>query len=297
MAKDLNVDQGTIRSRMKKLQESHVLRGWYLGVSPGVSGRDVIHEWLVGESPSRKADLTRRLLSLDDVERVCNYLGPRVSLVLLSQSGTDPDLSLERLAAATGLRGALRRQAFIPVPPRRLKKTDAAIVESLRADPWKPYSSVAKELRLSSKTVKRRVTQLADSGAIYMLPIIDLKALDGITPMELVVEYCSTQSREAVNRAVLLRIKENLIFSDVSGPHGYFALAVPNVSQVEQIAEWVGQQKGVREVHSGALQEVALNRKHYEPSPSTASIEREHVLASERTESGREEPETAEAPR
>ena len=177
-----------------------------------------------------------------------------------------------------------------------MKKTDAAILQSLQADPWKPYSSVAKELGLSARTVKRRVERLADSGAIYMLPIIDLRALQGIIPMELVVGYSAKESKATVNRAVLSHIQENLVFSDVSGPQGYFALAVPNISHVEQIAEWVRQQKGVRDVHAEALQEVVLNGKRYERSVSTAGTKVERARSMKRTESGREEPATAQAP-
>lgn len=285
MGKDLKVDQGTIRSRIKKLQESRVLRGWYLAVSPAISGKDVIHAWLTVKAESRKDDIVRKLLSVEDVERVCDYFGPRVSLVLLNERQMDPNLALDRLASATGLRRAMRMQAFIHVPPRALKESDAAIIESLRIDPWKPYSTIAKELRLSARTVKRRVTHLADSGAISMLPVIDLKALHGIIPMELVVDYSSRESRAAANGAILSRIKENLVFSDVSGGHGYFALFVPNISHVEQIAEWVRRQNGVRDVHADALQEVVLNPKHYQ-----------HEVTPEIARDGRGEPTTVETP-
>jgi hypothetical protein len=96
-----------------------------------------------------------------------------------------------------------------------------------------------------------------------MLPIVDLKALQGIIPMDLVVDYVSRESRAKVNELITSHVKENLVFSDCVGPRGYFALAVPNVSQVEHIARWVMQQSGVKEVHSAAIQEVVLNPKYH----------------------------------
>jgi len=268
MAKDLGVDQATVRTRIEKLQKSHVLVGWYLATSPAVSGHDVTYAWLKAEPPLRKYDITRRLLSIESVERVCDYFGTRMSFVLLTEHGSDSSIAFKRLAAAAGLSQTMRRGTFMMVTPRGLKATDAAIIESLRGDPWKPYSNVAKELGVSAKTVNRRVAQLADSGAIYLLPIIDLKALHGVIPLELVVDYSSGDSKVMVNRAVMSRVKDSLIFSDVSGPGGYFALAVHNISEVEQIAEWVKRQKGVRAVRAEALQDVTLNPKHYERSPS-----------------------------
>jgi DNA-binding Lrp family transcriptional regulator len=264
MAKDLGVDQGTIRSRIKNFQEQRVLRGWYLGTSPGITGQSVIYAWLRVEPESSKEDVIEKLLSVEDVERVCNYLGPKVSLVLLHKNVPNADAALERLESLAGLGRSVHQQAAIRVPPQKIKPTDAALIGVLRRDPWMPDSVVAKEVGISAKTVKRRVTRLTEDGAISMLPIIDLKALQGIIPTELVVDYDSPESRPKVNGLIVSRVKENLIFSNYTGPYGYFALAVPNISQVELVTRWVRRLEGVRDVHSDALQDVILNRKHYE---------------------------------
>jgi DNA-binding Lrp family transcriptional regulator len=275
MAKDMGVDQGTIRNRIKGFHEQRVLKGWYLGVSPGLTGQGVIYAWLNVEPESSKDDVIEGLSSVEDVERICNYFGPRLGLVLFYRSETDPDVALRRLAPIIGLDKPLHRQAAIRVPTYELKETDTAIIDVLRKDPWRPYPAVAKEIGVSAKTVKRRATRLAEDGAIHMLPIVDLKALQGIIPMELVVDYSSRESRAAVNGLIMSRVKDNLVFSDNSGPFGYFALVVPNISQVEQITRWVKQQKSVREVHSDALQDVVLNRRHYEPWRRLVKLESE----------------------
>jgi DNA-binding Lrp family transcriptional regulator len=280
MAKDLGVDQGTIRARTKKLQEQRVLKGWYLGVSPSVTAHDIVYAWLIVEPGSSKDDVIGRLLTSEEVERVFNYLGPKLSLVVLCKSGTSPELALQNLAREAGLGNAIHEQACVRVPGHELSRTDVEIVEILRGDPWKSYSDVATLLRLSAKTVKRRVTNLAEAGVIYMIPIIDLKALQGIVPMELLVEYTSAESKAGVNTAVMSRVKENLVFSDTSAPFGYFALAVPNVVHVEQIAEWVRKQSGVKDVRSEALIDVVLNRNYYERTPRffRPELEGERVL-------------------
>jgi DNA-binding Lrp family transcriptional regulator len=264
MAKELQVDQATIRKRIRKFQEQGILKGWYLGVSPGLSGHAVANAWFSVGSESRKGDLIEKLLSFPALERVCNYLGPRVSFVLLCKRGASPDAELKRLAGLVGPGMELHKQGVIQVPIRQITQTDMSILGSLRADPWKSYPAVARELGLSAKTVKRRVARLTEDGAIYMLPIIDLKALQGVIPVELVVDYVSPESRAAVNERVSSQIREGLVFSDSSGPYGYFALVVPNVSHVEQIAKWVRQQEGVSEVHGSVLLDVVLNPNHYE---------------------------------
>ena len=105
---------------------------------------------------------------------------------------------------------------------------------------------------------------MSEQGAIYMLPVVDLKALEGIIPAELVVEYSSPKSKGIPNEQIASHIGHNLVFSDTSGPHGYFALLVGNLSQLEQIAEWSKRVDGVRGARVAALQEVILSPKYYQ---------------------------------
>jgi DNA-binding Lrp family transcriptional regulator len=273
MAKDLGVDQGTVRGRIRKFQEGRILRGWYLGLSPSLTGEDVIYAWLTAESENQKDRLAESLASQPGVERVCSYLGPKLSLILFHTSGSSPDEELRKVASAIGPENVLHMQAVVHLPRYELKMTDASIIDVLRRDPWQPYESVARELGLSSKTVKRRVSRLAEDGMIYMLPVLDLKALHGVIPMELVVEYTSAEAKVRVNESITGHVKENLVFSDTAGPVGYFAVAVPTLVQVEEIAKWSRQLKGVKNVHSGAILDVALSRNYYE-RPSRLMVQK-----------------------
>ena len=264
MAKDLGVDQGTVRKRMKKFQEQRVLKGWYLGVNPGLIGQDVFYAWFEIENEFDKDEAIERLLSLPSLERTCNYLGSKLKMILLCDKGTETEKMVDQLARLAGAQATLRHHAFLEGPALHPTKTDLAIIGNLQADPWKPYSTVAKELGLSAKTVKRRVEKLSEDGGVYMLPIIDLKALHGIIAVDLIVDYVSKESRPKVNERVASYVKEELMFSGRFGPIGYFSLMVQNVSKVEQITKWVKRQPGVREAQADVLQEVVLNRNHFE---------------------------------
>lgn len=264
IAKDLGVDQGTVRTRMRRFQEQRVLRGWYLGVSPGLRGRDLGNAWLRVEEDSDKSRVVNALLTSPDVERVCNYLGPRLSLLFLVEKGIGPGSSLGKLMPMAGPGVTLTREGIIPVPDYELKETDSSIIGSLGQDPWKPYSRVAEEVGISTRTLARRISKLSEAGAIYMLPDIDLKAIQGLIPIELGVEYDSPGSRAGVNRLIVSHIGPELVFSDNSGPFGYFALAVPNLSRMDELARWVSQLEGVQGARVDALQDVILNRSHYE---------------------------------
>jgi len=282
IAKELGVDQGTVRKRIRAFQEQRVLKGWYLGISPGLTGHDVVYAWLSVENEDSKSRIIGKLLRETEVERVCNYLGPKLSLVLFCKKGAEPD-TLRRLEGRVGPGVTLHMQGRGNVPIYRPRTTELAIIGSLQRDPWRQFSVVAKEIGASSRTVKRVVSRLSDGGLTYMLPIIDLKALQGIVPVEVVVEYASPELKAEANSRILPYVKEGLVFSDIRGPFGYFAIVVTNVSQVEQITRWVRQQNGVGDVHSEVLQDVMLNQNHYGRQEILARPE----ITTRRTKAGR----------
>ena len=273
IAKDLGVDQGTIRSRMKKLQEQRVLRGWYLGISPAVTGQSVVNAWFEVEGGREKAALIEELLSVAGVERVCSYLGPRISLVLLHRDEKDLETCIGRISKLARRSRLFHAQGAAPRNHQSLTQTDEAIIGSLQEDPWKPYSVVARELGISARTVKRRVTRLSEAGAIYMLPDVDLKVLQGIIPVELVVSYGEDGRRAEVNAWIASKIRDDLVFSRISDWHAYFALMVPNVSAVEELESSVRKLDGVSEAHTAVVQDVVLNPYCYRAKPSTAGRE------------------------
>jgi DNA-binding Lrp family transcriptional regulator len=50
IARSLNVDQGTVRKRIKKLKEDGLIKGWHLEVNPRLFGRKL--ECLMIDVPS-----------------------------------------------------------------------------------------------------------------------------------------------------------------------------------------------------------------------------------------------------
>ncbi len=72
----------------------------------------------------------------------------------------------------------------------------------VRRDPWKAYSTLADELGLSARAAKRRVEKLSEEGEVYMLPIVDYRVLQGIVPVDLIVDYASRELKPAVSQRI-----------------------------------------------------------------------------------------------
>jgi DNA-binding Lrp family transcriptional regulator len=282
MARNLRVDQGTVRSRMKKLQQAGTLKGWYLGLSPALTGESVANVWLDLEPGTDKRRVIDELLAVPGVERVCGYLGRKISLALLYRKQRDLDVALRRIAKSSGSGGLHHAPGGPQARSPEISESDAAIIVSLLEDPWKPYAAVAKQLGFSAKTVKRRATRLFESGAIYVVPDLDLKTLQGIIPAELVISFGSDSPRADALGALASRLREEIVFSQASGSRAYFALAVPNVSMVEAIGEYARRQEGVVAAETQVLQEVDLSPSHYKSTRLAVGLDADGMPTLER---------------
>ncbi len=61
-------------------------------------------------------------------------------------------------------------EGWFPTNRMKLKEIGWKIIKALRYDPRRNLSEVAQELRVSSRTVKRRLTLMIEANAFFMVP-------------------------------------------------------------------------------------------------------------------------------
>src|SRR5207247_5916049 len=63
----------------------------------------------------------------------------------------------------------------------RMTGLDWEIVRLLLRDAERKLDEIAKQLRVSTRTVKRRVNMMMEDAAIFAMPIVDLRRTEGIS--------------------------------------------------------------------------------------------------------------------
>src|SRR5207249_11966930 len=63
----------------------------------------------------------------------------------------------------------------------RMTGLDWEIVRLLLRDAERKLDEIAKQLNVSTRTVKRRVNMMMDEAAIFAMPIVDLRRTEGIS--------------------------------------------------------------------------------------------------------------------
>lgn len=86
-----------------------------------------------------------------------------------------------------------------PFKRKQLSDTDWRILERLQQDVSEPYSTMAIALKVSARTVRRRVEKMAADGAIAAIVSTDIRAIKNDIFAYVMAEYEEPEARTIVN--------------------------------------------------------------------------------------------------
>ena len=240
MARDLQVDEDTIRNRIRKMELRGLIRGWKLGLNPTLFGYQAEFVWVDVNPPSTKEEVLRATAKIPNVIGIQNYFDEVIGVSLAYRSRELLDREITKLRQVASSHGTLTAKTpFIPCR-MKLKDRDWRVVKSLREDPRKSYGEVAKELGVSRKTVKRRAEKMIRERALWALPELDLKNLEGGVLASLSVHYPPERKGE-LDRQIHEQYGKFLLYAQSTLPErGWFLFIVPNLAVAKEIQAFAG---------------------------------------------------------
>lgn len=250
----LGVSEGTVRNRAGKLVSSGFLRGWAVHPNPGLLGL-TMHAVIfhVGRVPKKKA--VEELLLVEGTLLVVNWYGASVGVVFIYDSKKALARKVELITRI--IEGSVTASSDIPYPPTqaRLSLLDWRIIESLQQGIGRPYRVIGKELGVSGRTVRRRVTRMANERALFLLPSGDDAKLEDKVRADLWVKWEDGRPRSE-SQSQLLRLAEDYdFFTGLWKELTVMNMLVPNVSTGRELADSISALAGVSEVGLELVQE------------------------------------------
>ncbi|HKZ98355.1 MAG TPA: AsnC family transcriptional regulator [Thermoplasmata archaeon] len=248
VAAELDVDEETVRNRVRRMNDVRFLRGWQLVLNPALLGREAaIVELRIDDSES-KPEVISRLKLIEGVMLIDDFYGKELAVLTLCENSSSLERQVRLFASLCG--GATPVWWKLGFPPCELipTRTDWRIMQALRKDGRGRLSDVARGLGLSTRTVKRRVTQLVDGNAFYLDPILDLGNVGGVRCRFWVTTEASW--KQAVDKTILSGLPR--IVSTHTAPQEYslFVAHLSNLPEVQGRVLWMKQLAGVRDVRS-----------------------------------------------
>lgn len=236
LAKHLKVDENTVKNRIEKLYESNFLKGWWVAINPNLVNQRMAQIWFDVKDPTSKEEVIKKISLLPGIAVIKNLFGSWLSLILYH----DGEQALKKTRELMSMIALSQEMISVDEPfPHcsvNLSVDDLKIIRAFQKDPLKSYVQVAKELSLSPRTIKRRISKLSDEEALYLVAEMKPKFVKGGITSGLLVFYSNPELRARANDGLLSYIGDRLLFANLDDTqHGYFAIMITNIAQANEI--------------------------------------------------------------
>jgi len=254
IAKKLRVDEETVRNRLRRMKQEGYLQGWRLIPNPALIGRRAAFLLIGFEDSNTKEKAIDKLLHTDGVVVVAKFYDKTVIVTLFHENGQAQIAhEIQRTISAINGNPLTSWNASFPENLQKLEPLDWEILQRLMSDPERRLPELARELRISSRTAKRRINKMMASYAFFLIPIVNLRKIGGV-PCQFIVECAEAKKREA-DKAIVAKFDE-MTFRDIASPtHSVFGVTCTNIAEGEEIAKWIKTQPGVSTVWLNIVEE------------------------------------------
>jgi DNA-binding Lrp family transcriptional regulator len=256
LGKKLGVDEETVRVRLKRISESGFLQGWQLIINPHVIGLELASVIVdVNDPATSKERVVSQLKLIDGVIFIFNFFETSLRVAFYYQDEYD---MMRRAILIQSICGSEAIQVIKHLSPKcemKLRRTDWEILKTLRKDPRRNLTSISRELKLSTRTVTRRLGLLIENNTLYQMPIGNLKKSSGLI-FYILILFEDSQNKKKIDEFLPETIPQ-LVFLDTNFQN-YTAISIlcKNFSESEQIIELVKEMGGVQSLSFWVLKEI-----------------------------------------
>ena len=244
IAAKLGIDEETVRNRVKHLRDRGFLLGYRLVPNPGLLGRKFASFRIEFKDRESKQAAIPLLSKIEGVMNIGSTYDKSVLVTIFASQGQD----FSKMLGGLGVEGEISSVPGLDLRATSFHMTrlDWEIVSLLLRDAERKLDEIAEQLRVSTRTVKRRLNMMMKENAIFTMPIVDLRKTEGISYQLRVVSDQGKKSE--LERSVAAKIGDVIFRASDSQNGSVFGFTGANVAQGNDILEWVRQQPGVRSV-------------------------------------------------
>ncbi len=256
IARRLEVDEDTVRLRVKRAIERGFLPTWRLMVNPRLLDFEAASLELEVDAEERKPGVISQLELVDGVTRILDYRGKGLHVTLYSE-----DESLARkirlIESICGSPKSTMWMSRFPRPDIRMKKIDWRIVTDMKDDARKDLQDVAKSLGVSTRTVQRRLATMTEGKAVYLGGAPNVETLGGL--LCCFVVFCpDRQRKKEVDNEIRSKFGR-LGLSDMSPvEHSIFGIPCQNLAEADRAFDSLRSVDGVKKADMHIMKQVIL---------------------------------------
>jgi DNA-binding Lrp family transcriptional regulator len=244
IAKRVGIDEETVRKRIKRQEKLGAIQGWRAVIHPNLVGCVDAYIDLEVSNAERKEEVVSQLKLIDGIIAITNFEGKGIFVMFYTEPGEALSRKVQLIYSICGTRDFTMLDSYLPPCDLKLSGTDWKIIWAIRDDPRKNLSEVAKEARVTTRTVNRRLTLLTERRAFFLMGLPNFRQLVGITGNFLIFFSDGEKMSFSAVRSILSKF-ENTAFAAVTRSVLMCNIFFHNLSEAEQAYEWIKRLEGV----------------------------------------------------
>jgi len=248
IAAGLDIDEETVRNRLRVMDEAQFLRGWHLVLNPALLGREAAIVELSVDASESKATAISRLKLVEGVMFVDDLYGREVAVTTMYENDAGLQAQVELFASLCRCAEAVSWKLGFPPCDLTPTNTDWRIIQVMRRSGRVAVASVAQDLALSARTVHRRLNTLVKGNAFYLDPILDLSNVGGVRCRLWVT--CQTARKRAVDTQILSKLPRIITTHTAPAQNSLFVCHLSNAGEVQNVLQWVKGLDGVSQARA-----------------------------------------------
>ena len=179
-----------------------------------------------------------------------DFYGSGLRLFVIYNGDVSRSRMIELISRITNAEKITQTRMVLPrSETKKLTVTDVAIIRKLSNDARKPAQLVARELGLSTKTVRNRVEKLREENTIFPFPILNIECVPGLIPIYVSYIYTNNKAKASVDHALISHFDANYITGSFPDPEmGEVVLGAYSMVEVNKFSAWTKSQPGIASV-------------------------------------------------
>jgi DNA-binding Lrp family transcriptional regulator len=175
---ELGISGGAVRARIKKMEKREIIEGFFIKVEPPIFGYGVLYFVVSGENIN---EVLEQVSLVGEPYFVAPCVGGITVCSVIVKENLEQKISLAN-KLMKDVRVLSIFEAENPGFSSNLTKTDLEILEELIKDPRQKIEKIAKNIKMSTKTITRCIEKLQENEGIQFTLIYDPKKIVDFIP-------------------------------------------------------------------------------------------------------------------
>jgi DNA-binding Lrp family transcriptional regulator len=207
IARQLRVDRATVGTRLRSWEKQGFLCGHEVVPSPLVFGAKIAGGNLRVEDLRKKPRILEDLSLIPGLISAVDHYGEWVALLYAFERTDELDRSRRLISRLSGVGEVTPCIPFIaPVPTMAPTRLDYRILDDLKSGPRRTFQEIARSVRISPKSLVRRLEQLVQGRAVWYLPILDFARYSKAVVSRFVVAFAQGSDAGSIEDWVLRHV-------------------------------------------------------------------------------------------